>query len=209
MDDIRVIEGEKRYAFPPEHEMGIPESRTLDFHSPYGCSKGAADQYVRDYSRIYPVRSVVLRMSCIYGPRQFGNEDQGWVAHFLISAARGRKINIYGNGKQVRDLLQVDDLVRVICEAIGRIDEVNGGIYNIGGGPGNTISLLELLDLIEELTGSRPKTDYFDSRPGDQPVYISDIRKARQELGWRPAIGVREGVERLLDWIKANPALFG
>jgi CDP-paratose 2-epimerase len=209
MEDVRPIAGEKRYSFPRQYRLGVPESRPLDFHSPYGCSKGCADQYFRDYARIFRVKTVVLRMSCIYGTRQFGNEDQGWVAHFLISALKGRKINIYGDGKQVRDVLYVDDLIRLMCEAVARIDEVNGRVYNVGGGPENTISLLELLDLIHELTGARPETEYADWRPGDQPVYISDIRKAERELGWRPRIGVREGVERLLRWIEANPALFG
>jgi CDP-paratose 2-epimerase len=209
MEEIRIVEGEHRYSYPREYRHGIPESRLLDFHSPYGCSKGCADQYFRDYARIYRVKTVVLRVSCIYGTRQFGNEDQGWVSHFLISALRGRKINIYGTGKQVRDVLYVDDLVSVMCEAVARIDDVTGQIYNIGGGPENTLSLLELLDLIEELHGTRPQTEYFDWRPGDQPVYISDIRKAEDELGWRPRVGVREGVERLLRWIEANPGLFG
>jgi CDP-paratose 2-epimerase len=204
MEDVKPVEGESRYSFPREYRMGVPESRGLDFHSPYGCSKGCADQYFRDYARIYRIKTVVLRMSCIYGTRQFGNEDQGWVAHFLISAIKGRKINIYGDGKQVRDVLYIDDLIRVMCEAVARIDDVNGRIYNIGGGPENTLSLLELLDLIQELHGSIPEIVYSDWRPGDQPVYISDIRKAEQELGWKPRVDVRDGVSRLLAWIAEN-----
>jgi CDP-paratose 2-epimerase len=207
MEDVEVEEGAMRYAFR-ERPFGISEERPLDFHSPYGCSKGAADQYVRDYERIYDIPTVVFRMSCIYGPRQFGNEDQGWVAHFLISGMKGRPVTVYGNGKQVRDILFVEDLVRAFRMAAERIDSVRGGIFNIGGGPENTLSLLELLGKMREEYGYAVETTFSDWRPGDQPVYVSDIRKAAKVLGWSPMISRDEGLSKLRDWIEANRRLF-
>lgn len=197
----------RRYAFAGAPH-GISEAQPLDFHSPYGCSKGAADQYVRDYARIYGLPTVVFRKSCIYGPRQFGVEDQGWVAWFTIAALHGRPITIYGDGKQVRDVLYVDDLVRAYRAAFRRIRNAAGEVYNIGGGPRNTLSLLELLEMLERLMGRPVPVRYDDWRPGDQVIYVSDIRKARRELGWSPAVGPEAGVRRLHRWIAANRRLF-
>jgi CDP-paratose 2-epimerase len=187
---------------------GCGEDRLLDFHSPYGCSKGAADQYVRDYARIYGLRSVVFRQSCIYGRRQFGIEDQGWVAWFTIRAAQRAPVTIYGDGKQTRDVLFIDDLCDAFSAALSRIDEVKGRIYNIGGGPKNTLSLLELVKMLDELAGKPLEVGYDDWRPGDQRVFVCDIRKAKRELGWEPKIGAPQGVELLHRWVGENLALF-
>jgi CDP-paratose 2-epimerase len=203
---LTADEGEGRYRYRDLPE-GVPEDRLLDFHSPYGCSKGAADQYVRDYARIYGIKTVVMRQSCIYGPRQFGIEDQGWVAWFVISAVLGRKIRIYGDGKQVRDLLHVDDLVDVYETVVQRRADMNGRIYNIGGGARFSLSILGLVHMLERLTGKRIAWEHFDWRPGDQPVYISDIRKAEEELGWKPKIASDSGVTSLLQWVEANQSV--
>jgi CDP-paratose 2-epimerase len=203
MEDVPVVEGHSRYSFT-EYPNGISEAQPLDFHSPYGCSKGAADQYVRDYGRIYDLPTVVFRMSCIYGPRQFGTEDQGWVAHFIISVLTKRSITIYGNGKQVRDLLFVDDLVRAFRLAVDRIDRAAGEVFNIGGGPSNSTSVWEFGQLVAELSGHDISVNFGDWRPGDQPCYISDIRKASQLLEWRPLIDKEAGVRRLWEWASSN-----
>jgi CDP-paratose 2-epimerase len=176
----------RRYAFA-DRPQGISEEQPLDFHSPYGCSKGAADQYVRDYARIYDLPTVVFRKSCIYGPRQF---------------------TVFGDGRQVRDILYVDDLVRAYRAAFRRISDVAGQVYNIGGGPRSTLSLLELLAMLERLLGRPVPVGYDDWRPGDQVIYVSDIRKAKRELGWSPSIGPEMGVRRLYRWIEANGRLF-
>jgi len=207
MEDLAVREGKARYRFAKKSE-GVSEKRPLDFHSPYGCSKGAADQYVRDYSRIYGLPTVVFRMSCIYGPRQFGNEDQGWVAHFLISGLMGRPLTVYGNGKQVRDILYVDDLIRAFHAAVDKIDVARGRVYNIGGGPSNTLSILELVQIMRTEYGFRVEPSFSDWRPGDQPLYVSDIRKAGKELGWKPVVTPREGIDRLHTWIEEHRNLF-
>lgn len=208
MEDVAVVEEASRYAYR-DFPLGIPETQPLDFHSPYGCSKGAGDQYVRDYARIYGLRTVVLRQSCIYGPRQMGVEDQGWVAWFLIAAVSGRPITIYGDGKQVRDVLFVDDLLDLYDAAIAHIETAAGQVYNIGGGPERTISVwAEFGQIVERLLGRPVPVSYADWRPGDQRIYVSDIRKAERELGWRPAVGVEEGVERLYAWVLANRRLF-
>ncbi|HDD24643.1 MAG TPA: SDR family NAD(P)-dependent oxidoreductase [Chloroflexi bacterium] len=208
MEGIAVVEEEKRYRYS-DLPFGISEEQPLDFHSPYGCSKGCGDQYVRDYARIYGLRTVVFRQSCIYGTRQFGIEDQGWVAHFCIAARLGRQISIYGTGKQVRDVLWIDDLVAAYESAAAHIDIAAGQIYNIGGGPENTMSIwTEFGPLLEKLAGHPIPVTYSDWRPGDQPVYISDIRKAEQELGWHPLVSMPAGIERLWKWIDANPDLF-
>jgi len=187
---------------------GTSETRPLDFHSPYGCSKGAADQYVRDYARIYGLNTAVFRMSCIAGPRQFGNEDQGWVAHFLYSALSGRPITIYGNGLQVRDVLDVADLVRAF-EAVRSLEpSAEGRIYNVGGGPGNSVSLLELIGMIEDLTDRRLEISFDAVRPGDQSVYVSNTQKLQNETGWVPTIGVPETLSRIQRWWKQNRELF-
>jgi CDP-paratose 2-epimerase len=209
MEDVAVVEEHRRFRFR-DLLHGVPEKRNLDFHSPYGCSKGAADQYVRDYARVYGMLTVVFRMSCIYGPRQFGNEDQGWVAHFIIATLTGRPITIYGNGKQVRDLLFIDDLVRAFRLAAGNIDRVSGEVFNIGGGPNNTISVWgEFGELLRHLKGKNIQAVYGDWRPGDQPCYVSDIRKASELLGWRPEIDTEQGIRRLWDWVSSNLDLFG
>lgn len=183
---------------------GVSESQAIDFHSPYGCSKGAADQYVIDYARIYKLRTVNFRQSCIYGQRQFGVEDQGWLAWFAIAHSLGVPVTIYGTGKQVRDVLFVDDLIDCYLAAIDRIDQVSGMTFNIGGGPGNTLSLLELLEALNQHSGRRVAHSFEDWRPGDQPVYVSDIRKAGDLLSWRPQIRVEEGLKRLYSWVELN-----
>jgi CDP-paratose 2-epimerase len=208
LEDVGTVECESRYEFR-DLSLGVSESRPLDFHSPYGCSKGAADQYVRDYSRIYDIPSVVFRMSCIYGPRQFGNEDQGWIAHFMIAAAMNKPITIYGNGKQVRDVLFVEDLVRAFRTAVEKIDITAGQIYNIGGGPENALAVWnEFGGMLEELRGRRVPVEFRDWRPGDQPCYISDVRKAGAEMGWQPRIDKRAGITNLWEWVTSNIALF-
>jgi CDP-paratose 2-epimerase len=208
LEDISVIETESRYT-SKELENGINEQRSIDFHSPYGCSKGAADQYVRDYSRIYGLRTVVFRQSCIYGPRQFGIEDQGWLAWFIIAVTLGKEITIYGNGKQVRDVLYIDDLVRAFEMAAENIEKTKGQIYNIGGGKENTISVWhELRPILADLFKKEITVTFADWRPGDQPLFISDIGKAKQDFGWEPVISYTEGISRLQEWVKNNKQLF-
>lgn len=210
MEDVAIVEEATRYVYV-HHLRGIDESRPVDFHSPYGCSKGAADQYVRDYARIYGLRTVVFRMSSIYGPHQFGVEDQAWVAYFVIAAVKGWPINIYGDGKQVRDALYIDDLVRAFELATERIGVTAGQIYNIGGGPRNVISIwVEFAPILSQMLGrSVGAAGYDDWRPGDQRVYISDIRRARRDFAWEPQVGVEEGLQRITRWVLENQALFG
>ncbi len=204
MEHVRIVEGESRFEYA-DYPNGIPEDMILDFHSPYGCSKGAGDQYTRDYYRIYGLRTVVMRQSAIAGPRQMGVEDQGWMAWFIIAALKNRQITIYGNGKQVRDVLYVDDLLNAYDAAVANIDTVAGQIFNIGGGPDKTITIwTEFGPLLQELLGRPIEVRYSDWRPGDQPVYISDITKAKTELGWEPRVGVRESAERIYAWAKDN-----
>lgn len=207
MEDIATIEKGGKYQYK-DVPGGIAEDRLLDFHSPYGCSKGAADQYVRDYSRIYGLRSVVFRQSCIYGYRQFGVEDQGWVAWFCIAAALDKPITIYGDGKQVRDVLFVEDLVEAYVLAERRIHKTAGRVYNIGGGPDNQMSLLELIDHLETHLDKKIPFKKADWRPGDQPVFVCDVTKARREFGWKPKTTAEDGVEKLIDWVVANKKLF-
>jgi len=207
-EEIKVVERKTRYRYK-NLPLGVSEKQNLDFHSPYGCSKGAADQYVRDYARIYRLKTVVLRQSCIYGPRQFGIEDQGWVAWFIIASVLGKPITIYGDGKQIRDVLYIDDLIKVFELTVKKIKKTKGEIYNIGGGPKNTISIWkEFGPMIEKLLGRKIKVRYSDWRPGDQKVYISDIRKAKKDLGWEPKIGVKEGIKKLFNWVVKNKELF-
>ena len=207
MEELAIDELETRYAYR-DYPEGIPETYPLDFHSPYGCSKGAGDQYVRDYARIYDLPTVVFRQSCIYGPRQFGVEDQGWVAWFLIAAQLDRSITIYGTGKQVRDLLFVDDLLDAYDAAVARIDVARGQVYNVGGGPDNQLSIWrEFSPLLAELRGAEVTVARGDWRPGDQLIFVADIRKAARDLGWRPQVGVREGVARLYAWVRDHKAL--
>jgi CDP-paratose 2-epimerase len=208
MEQVPIVEEERRYRYADLTE-GVSEEQALDFHSPYGCSKGAGDQYVRDYARIYGMRTLVMRQSCIYGERQMGVEDQGWVAHFCISARLGRPITIYGDGKQVRDVLWVEDLIDAYEAAATRIDDVSGAVYNIGGGPQNTLAVWsEFGPMLEELAGRRLEVVFSDWRPGDQPVFVSDIRKAAQELDWRPQTSMPFGIERLWKWVDAHTGLF-
>jgi len=194
--------GQSRYSYP-EHR-GVSESQPLDFHSPYGCSKGAADQYVRDFGHMYGLPTVVFRMSCIAGPRQFGTEDQGWVAHFLYSALQGKPVVIYGDGRQVRDVLCVNDLVRAL-EAVRRNVAVTAGqIYNVGGGAGNTVSLLELIDKIEKLNGYRLEYSLDRGRPGDQLVYLTDYSKIYRHTGWKPEIDLQRTLELMQEFWEEN-----
>ncbi|MBI2755657.1 MAG: GDP-mannose 4,6-dehydratase [Chloroflexi bacterium] len=211
LDHRQVVETDARYRFsaPELDARGVDESEPLDFHSPYGCSKGAADQYVRDYARIYGLRTVVFRMSCIYGTRQFGNEDQGWLAHFLIAAATGQPLTIYGNGKQVRDILFVDDLVRAFQTAAERIDSTAGRVYNMGGGPANSLSIWrELRPMIEDLAGRSLRPSLGEWRPGDQPIYVSDTSAAGRDFGWSPRVGISEGLGLLWSWVQEHRELF-
>jgi len=207
MDHIEIRRRNNRWEYAGL-ASGNPESTPLDFYSPYGCSKGGADQYVLDYSRIYGLDTCVFRMSCIYGPRQMGCEDQGWVAFFLIQAELGRGITVYGDGRQIRDVMYVDDLVRALVSAADRREITRGRVYNIGGGPERTVSLLEFIDFIQnDLHLPLPYT--FDEwRPGDQKVYVSDISRARRDLDWIPEYSPQEGFRALHEWIHRNQSLF-
>lgn len=207
LEDLDVAEEAERYRFVTQ-PLGVSEAQPLDFHSPYGCSKGAADQYFRDYYRIYGLKTVVLRQSCIYGYRQFGVEDQGWVAWFIIAAESGKPITVYGDGKQVRDVLFIEDLLDAYDAAANRIDQSAGQIYNIGGGSGNALSLLQLLSFLREKYPSSLDYSHAGWRPGDQRIYVSDIRRAAAELGWSPRVDVASGLSRLQAWIAEHKELF-
>lgn len=186
----------------------VSESQPLDFYSPYGCSKGTADQYVHDYARIYNLPTVVFRMSCIAGPRQFGNEDQGWVAHFIYSALQGKPIFIYGDGHQVRDVLAVQDLLRAFAAAYENRARTAGQVFNVGGGPNNATSLLELLNSIERSLRLRVKYSFRPARPGDQPIYITDFSKFSEYTNWRPEIRLRQTIDDISQWYNANRPAF-
>jgi CDP-paratose 2-epimerase len=203
LDDLALRACGRRYEpLDPEVAIrGISERRALDFHSPYGCSKGAAEQYVLDYARTFGVPATVLRMSCVYGPHQFGTEDQGWVAHFLIQALNERPLTLYGDGLQVRDVLYADDLVDAMVAAHEHIDRTRGEAFNIGGGSGSTVSLLETLDLIGALIGKVPEYGLEPWRPADQRYYVSDITKFTLATGWRPHVSVTDGFGRLFAWL--------
>lgn len=203
LEHVAVSEHEASYSFT-DGRHGITEEEILDFHSPYGCSKGAADQYVRDYGRIYGLRTVVFRQSCVYGPHQLGVEDQGWVAWFLIAAQFGRPVSIYGNGKQVRDLLYIDDLIRLYDLAIEHIDVANGQVYNAGGGHTNTLSLRNFLSFIQTDLGLKMDPKFAAVRPGDQPIFISDNAKAFKDFGWKAEMNVSDGIRALHTWLAAN-----
>jgi CDP-paratose 2-epimerase len=208
MEDVKVVEEATRWRYA-ELEHGCPETQPIDFHSPYGCSKGAGDQYVRDYARIYGLRSVVFRQSCIYGPRQFGIEDQGWLAWMIIAAVTERQITIYGDGKQVRDILHVEDLLNAYEAAIEKIEIAKGQIYNMGGGTRNVMAVwAEFGPILERLLGKKIEVARADWRPGDQKVFYADTRKAKRELGWEAKIGLEDGIERLFNWVKENRELF-
>ncbi|MFH1328189.1 MAG: GDP-mannose 4,6-dehydratase [Candidatus Bathyarchaeota archaeon] len=210
VNKIKVKEEGKRYKFERKHESGIPETYPIDLcgHTPYGCSKTAGDIYTQDYVYTYGLKTGIFRMSCIYGERQFGFEDQGWVAWFTIATITNRPITIYGNGKQVRDILYVEDLIKAFDTFIKRKNQHNGEAFNIGGGPENTISLLELLDVLKELTGKRSRIKYGKWRFSDQKVYVSDISKAKTKLGWTPAIKPKQGIKKLVHWVNSNKDLF-
>ncbi|MBD0294310.1 MAG: GDP-mannose 4,6-dehydratase [Flavisolibacter sp.] len=210
LSDLGIVMNGTRYHPENLHfrKRGISEERNLDFHSPYGCSKGVADQYMIDYSRTFGLKTVVFRMSCIYGPHQFGTEDQGWVAHFLIQTLKNKHITLFGDGKQVRDILFVDDLVNAFLLAQEHIHAISGNAFNIGGGVQNTISLLELLDMIHELLGRKPDVSFDDWRPGDQKYYVSDFTKFKKATGWMPKVSTLEGIEKLYDWLTENYAVY-
>ncbi len=206
LEELTVSEAEERYRFDSaiHEEFGVPESQQLDFHSPYGVSKGVADQYTIDYSRIYGLKTVVLRQSCIYGTNQFGVEDQGWLAWFTIAMMTKRPITIYGTGKQVRDALFIDDLVRLYALAVDNQEKVNGKAYNVGGGPKNTVSLVEFFSHMKDKHGLAGEFKKGDVRPGDQPIFVADIRKVEQDLGWKPEHSVEEGLAKMREWLVAN-----
>jgi CDP-paratose 2-epimerase len=208
MDDLGVTERNGRYEYA-DLPHGVSEAHGLDFHSPYGCSKGTADQYVRDYSRIYGVRAAVLRQSCIYGTRQFGVEDQGWVAWFTIASVLGRPLTIYGDGKQGRDLLWIDDLVDAYLGLYRNADRVSGKIFNVGGGPGNVLSLLELVGMLKDAGTLRQEPAFSAWREGDQKIFVCDTRKMETEIGWRPKIAPAQGVGKLIEWTVAHQDLLG
>ena len=203
LDDEEIVRTEDRYVPAGEvFKRGIGEDACLDFYSPYGCSKGVADQYARDYARVFGLRTAVLRMSCIYGPRQRGTEDQGWIAHFMLSAMRDEEVAVYGDGFQVRDALYVDDAVAAWLGALDNIERVNGAVFNLGGGPGNSVSLRELLKMIAKLRGSAPRVRYAPWRPGDQPWFVSDTRSLASALEWAPRTPLRRGLAELHAWLE-------
>lgn len=208
MENLKIVEKDGRYAYK-DYPYGISEKFAMDFHSPYGCSKGAADQYVRDYYRIYGLPTVVFRQSCIYGPRQFGIEDQGWVAWFIIATTMGKGITVYGDGKQVRDVLYIDDLVSLFELAVEKINKSAGKIYNVGGGKENILSVWrDFGPILEALFKHKLRVKFSNWRPGDQKVYVSDIRLVEKELGWKPKTGVRKGLSKLYNWVQDNKPLF-
>lgn len=197
-----VVQGGRYVPADQRLFKGVSERTPIDLYSPYGCSKGAADLYVRDYARVFGLRTAVLRMSCVYGARQFGTEDQGWIAHFLLQAKRRLPITIYGDGRQVRDALHITDAVSAWLAALDRIDEISGGVFNLGGGPKNSLSLRELIELMADLHGATPETRFAQRRPGDQPWYISDVRAISAALDWQPTIGTRTGIGFLERWLE-------
>lgn len=208
MEGAKVVLTNGRYHYA-NYPQGISEEYPLDFHSPYGCSKGAGDQYMLDYGRIYGLKTMVFRQSCIYGQRQFGIEDQGWVAHFVIATVRNRPITIYGDGKQVRDLLHVQDLVRAYELGIQQIESLRGEAFNVGGGPENTLSIwTEFGPLLADLAGHDVNVTRAAWRPGDQRVFIADIGKIKSSLGWQPVVSPQQGIRDLYKWVSQNPDLF-
>jgi len=207
LGDLKMVQTDDRY-IPADLEIrenGVDETRPLDFCTPYGCSKGAADQYVLDYAASFGIPSAVLRMSCIYGPRQFGTEDQGWVAHFLIRAMEGRPITIYGDGKQVRDVLYVADAVAAYRKVLAAIERVRGQAFNLGGGPANAVSLRLVLREIALLLGREIDVEHRSWRPGDQFFFVADTRRIRERLGWSPRVMWKAGLRDLADWLAASP----
>ncbi|WP_245419581.1 SDR family NAD(P)-dependent oxidoreductase [Phyllobacterium salinisoli] len=209
LDDLKLIEREDRYvpAAPDIYHHGIGEDRGLDFCTPYGCSKGAADQYVLDYAKSFDIPTAVLRMSCVYGPRQFGNEDQGWVAHFLIRALENQPITIYGDGKQVRDILHVRDAVAAYRTLLRSIDSVRGQAFNLGGGPANAVSLRHVLGEIAQITRRECVIEHADWRPADQAYFVADTRSLQRQLEWKATIAWRDGLRDLAAWLRSNRGL--
>ncbi len=193
----------KVYGKLDRNNVACKESQPIDFHSPYGCSKGAADQYVRDYARCFGMNTVVLRQSCIYGAHQYGTEDQGWVAHFVHSILHDRPLTIYGDGTQVRDLLDARDLSALYAIVIDQIDKTRGEIYNVGGGPENQRNLLEVIEQIGKLTNRKPEYTFADWREGDQTYYVSDITKAKKDLAWEPRVAFDQGLQDLIAWARS------
>ena len=202
-----LIAYQRCYRLAPQDS--VTEAQPLNFHSPYGCSKGAADQYVRDYARVYGLPTVVFRMSCVAGTRQFGTEDQGWVAHFIYSALQGEPVTIYGDGRQTRDVLWVGDLVDAMNAARENLPQTRGEVFNVGGGSANATSLLELMDRIEELTSEKVEHNFANARPGDQMFYVSNHDKLTRLTGWTPKTTLSDAVEQIARWWKANQELFG
>lgn len=208
MLDVKVVKQKTRYAYK-DKPNGISEEVQLDFHSPYGCSKGCADQYVKDYANIYGLKTVVFRQSCIYGPRQMGIEDQGWIAWFIIATLNEKPLTVYGDGKQVRDLLYIDDLCEAYELALINIDKINGEVFNIGGGIKNTLSVWsELGPILEKYLTKKIDVSYADWRPGDQKIFVSDISKIKKMLGWYPKTNIEEGIYKLYHWVSDNKKAF-
>ena len=201
--DIEQV-GNRHVPIDAHLASGVAENVPLDFYSPYGCSKGAADQYVRDYARVYGMNTAVLRMSCIYGPRQFGTEDQGWLAHFMLRSILGEQLTIFGDGLQVRDALHVSDAAAAWIAVLENIGSVRGRVFNLGGGPENAISLLELIDQIALMRGVAPALSFDHWRPGDQPWYVSRFDALTAAVGWRPRVPLREGLQSLLAWLEGR-----
>jgi len=206
LPDVRLGRDDDRWQplDPKLRDHGVDESRPLHFCTPYGCSKGGADQYVLDYAETYGLPTVVFRMSCIYGKHQHGTEDQGWLAHFIIRALAGEPLTIYGDGAQVRDALYASDLVDAMVAVSADAERLAGTAFNVGGGARNTISLLELLELLDELDCDRPAIEFSETRAGDQRWYVSDTTRLRTATGWQPAVDVEDGVERLVSWLRAH-----
>jgi CDP-paratose 2-epimerase len=205
LEEHKIIEKKTRYEFQDKKlKFGIPENQNLDFYSPYGCSKGSADQYVRDYARIYGLKTIVFRQSCIYGPGQIGVEDQGWVAWFAIRALKNEPLTIFGDGKQVRDLLFIDDLINAYNLGIKNIKKSTGQIYNIGGGYKNTTSLIEFIQFLEKYLNIKIKINFSKKRAGDQKIFISNNSKAKKDLNWEPKVDHKKGVSILIEWLSKN-----
>ncbi len=208
LGDLPIEEGSSRYEFSSSRRSGIDELQVLDPCTPYGCSKAVGDIYFQDYADSYGMKSVVFRMSCIYGLHQYGTEDQAWISHFIISLILGRPITIYGDGKQIRDILYIDDLCQGFELAADNIKKTKGEFYNFGGGPENTYSLLELIEYLEQIAEKKFSIGFDEWRPADQRVYYSNIEKAKKDFGWFPRIGKETGVKLLYDWTLENRPLF-
>jgi len=210
VNKCEVIEENQRYCFSKEFSNGISERFSIDLceHTPYGASKLCSDIYFQEYGHLYGLKTAVFRMSCIYGTRQFGVEDQGWVAHFVISALTGKKLNIFGDGKQVRDVLYVSDLIDAFESFILKAENIKHDVFCMGGGVNNTLSLIELINFLQDETGRKIECEFSAWRPSDQKVYISDIRKAENILNWSPKINPHQGVKKLIKWVESNKKLF-